>query len=400
MVKTQALAVVAIVAVACGTAPAIEGTISDDAILVSTTSGIDAVSLQTGEVQRRIAEGIVSPEADRVVSTTTDGTSTRVTTTDLAGDVLSRATVEGNMVARVATNDLVALTDRAGAGETAYLPAPKERTRLVVLDGDGTQREFRLEGNFEPEAFKLTGTELFMIEYIPAMAPDRYRVRRLKLRSGDVVPIGPLKSNAPEQMQGTGRTQVLAPAGHELYTLYTQQPDAGHAGDAHAHGISHAFVHVLNLDQAWAHCVDLPSVFASGRATASAIAVNPSGSRVFVADWTSGSVASLNPRRVRVAKTVTGLELGSEDDETFAAASSDQLYIAGNDAIVVLDASSLSIIDRWSIGAEIVGLELDDERLFVSTAESVIVLDSMNGRSIQSVPVDGTLGIEGVVLEG
>lgn len=399
MLKTKALALVAVTAVACGTAQGIEEPISSNAILVRTTRGIEAVSLGTGQVQRRIPEGIVSVGADRVVSTTTDGTSTRVTTMDLAGEVLSRATLEGNMVARVATNELVALTDRAGAGETAYLPAPKERTRVVVLDSDGTQREFELEGNFEPEAFKVSGTELFMIEYIPAMAPDRYQVRRLKLRSGAVVPIGRFKSNAPDQMQGTGRTQVLAPAGHELYTLYTQQPDAGHAGDAHAHGISHAFVHVLNLDQSWAHCVDLPSVFASGRATASAIAVNPSGSRVFVADWTSGSVASLIPRKVRVAKTVTGLELGSEDDETFAAASSDQLYIAGNDAIVVLDASTLSIIDRWSIGAEVVGLELDDERLFVSTAGSVIVLDPINGRSLQSVPVDGTLGIEGVVLD-
>ena len=397
MLKTRALALVATVAVGCGTAQGIEEPISSDAILVSTLRGIEAVSLGTGQVQRRIPEGIVSAEADRVVSTTTDGTSTRVTTMDLAGEVLSRATVEGNMLARVATDERVALTDRAGAGETAYLPAPKERTRVVVLDGDGTQREFELEGNFEPEAFKVSGTELFMIEYIPAMAPDRYRVRRLKLRSGDVVPIGRLKLNAPGQMQGTGRTQVLAPAGHELYTLYTQQPDAGHAGEAHAHGIGHAFVHVLNLDQAWAHCVDLPSVFASGHATASAIAVNPSGTRVFVADWTSGSVASLKPHKVRLATTVTGLDLGSEDDETFAAASSDRLYIAGNDSVVVLDANTLSLVDRWSVGAEIVGLELDDERLFVSTAESMIVLDLVNGRSLQSVPVDGTLGIEGVV---
>lgn len=400
MLKMKALAVVAVTAVGCGTAQGIQEPIANDAILVGTTRGIEALSLGTGEVQRRIPEGIVSAEADRVVSTTTDGTSTRVTTMDLAGEVLSRATVEGDLVARVVTDELVALTDRAGAGETAYLPAPKERTRVVVLDGDGTQREFELEGNFEPEAFKVSGTELFMIEYIPAMAPDRYQVRRLKLRSGDVVPIGRLKSSAPDQMQGTGRTQVLAPAGHELYTLYTQQPDAGHAGDAHAHGTSHAFVHVLNLDQAWAHCVDLPSVFASGRATASAIAVNPSGSRVFVADWTSGSVAAMNPRKVRLATTVTGLDLGSEDDETFAVASADHLYIAGNDSVVVLDVSTLSIVDRWSIGDEVVGIELDDERLFVSTAESMSVLDPATGRPLQVVPLDGTLGIEGVVLEG
>jgi hypothetical protein len=103
---------------------------------------------------------------------------------------------------------------------------------------------------------------------------------------------------------------------------------------------------------------------------------------------------------VRLATTVTGLDLGSEDDETFAAASSDHLYIAGNDSVVVLDANTLSLVDRWSVGAEIVGLELDDERLFVSTAESMIVLDPVTGRSLQTVPVDGTLGIEGVVLGG
>jgi hypothetical protein len=398
MFRTKVLALLAVLAVACGTAQGVERPLSGDVLLLATAQGIETLSVTTGRIDQRISEGIVGTDG-RIVSTNFDGTSTRVNVMAPTGNVLSRAEVEGDVVGEIVTDELIALVDRAGAGDTAYLSAPKAWTRIVVLDDGGRQREFTLDGNFEPEAFKVDGSELFMIEYIPAMAPDRYRVRRLKLESGAVMPIGRLKQNAPGQMQGSGRSQVMSPYEDELYTLYTQQLDAGHEGAEHEEGVAHAFVHVLNLGQGWAHCIDLPSVFASGLATASAIAVNPNGSRVFVGDWTSGAVAALNPQRVRLVKTVTGLDLGTEDDETFAQASNDRLYLAGNASVAVLDADTFRILERWSVGAEVTGIRLVEERLFVSTTDSVEVMDAASGRVLRSIPVVGATGIEGVVLD-
>lgn len=370
---------------ACGTAQGTQGTqdlpkadLGDPVLLPAAGGGLQLVSPDSGDVAQRLAGGVAAPDKATFVSATHEGAETIVTRSTAQGDIVDRYTVSRQLGVRVVSDDLVALTERTEPGTTAYLPAPKERTFIVVLAADGTSREYMLRGNFEPEAFKVDGTELFMIEYIPALAPERYQVRRLKLRNGAVKPIGRLKQSAPGQMQGTGRTQVMSPYGDELYTLYTQQLDPGHAGGdlgvAHpADGGSavatggNAFVHLLNLEGAWAHCIDLPPEFASGPATASALAVNTSGSRVYVADWTNGVVAEVNPGRVRVVRTMQ-VDFGSEDDATFAAADANHVYVAGLDQVVVLDAGSLEEIDRWTYESEVTGLSLVDDQLFVSLA--------------------------------
>jgi hypothetical protein len=381
--RTKALSLLCAGLVACGTAEGTQGThqISNaKPVVLQAAGGLALVSPETGEVAKRIAGGVASPDRASFVSATSEGAESIVTRTTPAGKVVASYTVPRRLDVRVVSDDLVALTERPvpshAHGTSPYLPEPKDRTFIVVLDADGTSREYMLGGNFEPEAFKVDNSELFMIEYIPAMAPERYQVRRLKLGSGAVKPIGRLKQGAPGQMQGTGRTQVMSPAGDELYTLYTQQLDAGHAGEEHAaeehDAKAHAFVHLLNLQGAWAHCIDLPSVFASGQATASALAVNTAGSRVYVADWTNGAVAEVNPRRVRVVKTVN-VDFGAEDDSTFAAADANHLFVAGLQEVVVLDAESLEEIDRWTYEEEITGLSVVDDRLFVSLGDGGLV---------------------------
>lgn len=393
-VRSRAGAAVCAVLTACGTAQGLTEGAGGDLLFVATTAGVSAVSAETGRVARAIPGGVAAPDLDSVVATRFDGDTTEVTRSTLEGDVVSQTSIDGDVVARLVTGEEVALTDRAGAGETAYLPAPKPRTRVVVLSGDGSQREYDLEGNFEPEAFRVNGREIFMIEYIPAMAPERYRVRRLRLRDGAVRPIGRLKFAAPGQMQGTGRTQVLAPSGDELYTLYTQQPEAGHRATDSAGG--DAFVHLLNLRQAWAHCIDLPSVFASGSASASAIAVEPSGTRLFVADWSNDAVAVVSPNKLRVIAS-GDVAFGTEDASTAADASWERLYVGGNDTIVVVDTATLEVVDRWAVGAEVNDVTLTDEILYVTTSEAVIEMDAATGRELGRVPVEGGTALQGVV---
>lgn len=391
----MALCVLGLVA-ACGVAPVGLGLETDDMLFLTTASGI---TIQPAGDGRGLAvEGAVaSPDHEVLASASSDGTETVVRRLDPSGGKLSRVVVPGELQARVVSDsgELVALTEPRVEGTAPYLPEAKADTRVVVAGADG-HREYALEGNFEPEAFKIDDRELFLIEYIPALAPERYRVRRLRLHSGKLLPIGRLKGFAPEQMQGTGRTQVYAPYGDELYTLYTQQDEAGHAVTSHDQS-AHAFVHLLNLDGSWAHCIDLPHEFASGPATASALAITHDGTRLFVVDWTSGVIAAVNPARVKVIET-NDVGLGAPDDETFAAATNELLYVGGNDEVVVVDGDDLEIVDRWRVDGEITGLGLgsDGEILYVSLPGRIAALDAATGEEIGAMPTNGAVGIDAI----
>lgn len=365
-----------------------------DLLLVTTSEGLELIST-SGEVVATIPNGVASSDSSILVSSEARDGTTVLRRFDRAGRVLTKATVSGRFAPLVISpsGDLVAIGEAATPASSPYLPAGRTTTNLGVVDAGGRTRAFHLRGNFEPEAFSTADDELYLIEYVPAAAPTRYRVRRLLLDSGRVRPIGRLKTAAPGQMQGTGRTQVYSPYRAELYTLYTQQKDAGHDGQGVFEG-DHAFVHLLNLDEGWTHCIDLPETFGSGRATASAIAVTSGGTHLFVADWTSGVVADAEPAKLRVVRSAA-VDFGAPDGETFARATATRLYVAGGSDVVALDAADLEISARWSAGEEIRGLALseDQRRLYVALAGRILVLDASNGDALDEIDVPEATGI-------
>lgn len=340
-----------------------------------------------------------------ILTASPSGTETRVSVLDPRDGAKRMETpVPGTLELTVASSsgELVALATPRAEGATPWLPDGRAVTDVAVLNPrTGKREDFKLEGNFEPEAFSSDSRELFMIEYIPALEPDRYRVRRLKLSNGNVVPIGRLKQAAPGQMRGTGRMQVMAPDASQLYTLYTRQgPNYAHgAPQEHRDGMVHAFVHVLDLTDRWAHCIDLPMPFGQGSATASAIAMSPAGGPLYVTDWSSGAVAKIAPDKVKVGQ-VTRLTFGAPDDETFAQSGlvNGRLFVAGNDEIVVLDGESLGEIDRWALEAEVTGLFLtaDESRLFVSLGDRIAELDPVTGDERASFPMENAGSILGL----
>jgi hypothetical protein len=390
---------VALALASCGVAEGLQPPRREGTVYVRTQEGIQVLSAATGHYTRTIPNAVASFDFEVLASTTTSDGQTTVTRVTADGDELGRALVRGELTTRVvsASGRMVALGEDE-AGGSLYLPAPRARTRVVVVDGRDRAHEYDLKGNFEPEAFKVNDRELFMIEYVPALAPERYQVRRLKLASGSVVPIGRLKIAAPEQMNGTGRNQAYSPGGDELYTLYTQQGEAGHAPEEHA-GADHAFVHVLNLSHSWAHCIDLPHEFSAGDATASAVAVDESGSRLYVIDWTNGAVAAINPQRLRVIRTVP-IDFGSADEQTFAVATEDRLIVGGKDTIVVIDTEDMSELERWTVPGEVTGLQLDeDERLFVSTHGARVRAFELTGDELFDVEALGAHGLAHVLSD-
>ena len=409
--RARQLALCLIVSVGAACAPAASeeteaGGPPSELLYVQADRYVSAVDAATGSLVMSSSELAIPHDWSSVFTASRGATATTISDLDPT-EAAKRGAVEvpGDMELTVASDDgeHVALATPRGEGATPWLPDGRAVTGVAVLSPrTGERQDFNLKGNFEPEAFSTDGQELFMIEYIPAIAPDRYRVRRLKLKNGKVAPIGRLKLAAPDQMRGTGRMQVMAPDGSQLYTLYTRQgPNYAHgAPEENREGMVHAFVHLLDLTDRWAHCIDLPMPFGKTSATASAIAMSPSGGPLYVTDWTSGAVAKVSTEKVRVGEVIR-LDFGAPDEETFAQAGfvSQRLYVAGNDEVVVLDGDSLAVLDRWSLDGEVTGLLLtaDEDRLYVSLGDRIVHLDPMTGGERASFPMARAGGILGLV---
>src|SRR5207247_11381997 len=139
-------------------------------------------------------------------------------------------------------------------------PVPRSSHRIGVAEPRGWLKplSFDLTWNYEPEAFSTDGSTLFMIQYLPPTAPEAYRVTSLDLAKGVVSPVFGRYKEPTERMPGVRLEQILSPDGSKLYTLYTSQPSAyetRYGGNAAA-STPVTFVHILNLKEHWAYCLE------------------------------------------------------------------------------------------------------------------------------------------------
>jgi hypothetical protein len=359
-----------------------------DRLLVHTRSGLEVVDAASKTIITRAPRSVVSPDASRLFSVSGRGDAARVATLDsTTGRELAAAAAPGGLRPGVASADgaLLAFAPPHEEGVTPWLPRGKRRTRIAVVGTDGSREPatYDLKGNFELEGFSTSGSQLFLLEYMPAMNPTHYELRRLLLDSGKVRQISGRKQNAPGRMRGTGRIAAFSPSGHELYTLYTQQgPNYAHGSPTHEPGRSYAFVHLLNLEGGWTHCIDLRAPFGTGRVTTHAMALSPDGDRLFVADPSSGGLAVISPRETKVLKSVTlDLRAMTKGRASAAAGRDGTLYLAGGKQILVIDGGTLEIRDRWRTGGNVTGIALgsDGRQLYASMWGKVVVFDATEG---------------------
>jgi hypothetical protein len=144
----------------------------------------------------------------------------------------------------------VALTDRP-SGYDASQQRPS--TELVVFDAraGAEVRRIALRGDLQPEAFSVDGTLVFALDY----RGDHYRVQTITLASGERSDTSNRdKTLQREDMNGTSVRGVLN-ADHTLLATLYRNP--GNADEP-------AFVHILDLEHAWAYCADLPQPFGTG----------------------------------------------------------------------------------------------------------------------------------------
>ena len=340
-----------------------------------------------------------SPEGDTTLLRTFDGRT---------GRQMSTARVDGALEVRVASASgrAVALMDPLPPGTEAWTPVPRARTTVVVVDPSGSRqpRVYRLDGNFEPEAFSTDDSRLFMIQYLPPMAPGVYRVTELDLATGTVTPVPGHFTSPSERMPGTRLSQTAGADGRHLYTLYTSEPPsyANRYGTAPTVAQAVSFIHVLNMEEGWAHCAGLPRELWDRPPGSQAIVTSRDGDRLYTVDGQLGLVSVMDLRRLGTVRTQE-VELSSRGKGISVAISGDgeRLFLAsrsGAPVIDVVDTASLDVVKRWPMPRHVVGMSVsgDGKRLHLATRDGISVVDASTGRHLTSFPLPRSGGVTGI----
>jgi hypothetical protein len=345
----------------------------------------------------------VRPDGGLAYAVTPDpaGGSSLVRIDPADGVPIRSGTLGGGWVPRAVSADGRACA--LGRHQPSARPAGRDRTALLVTTGD-RQRRYDLGGVVEPDAFTHDGAGLFVLEWLPPEAPDRYRVRLLDLASGRVEPLltrakASVPAGAEEEMRGDGRHAVLSPDRQLLYTLYTHQPGHRHTRDllAGRPGGVHAFVHVLHLTERWAYCLDLPHPFGTGPADGHAVAVSADGRRLAVVDATSGALAYADTGALRIER-VDRVPAGRGPAGLALAADGRRAFVGAGATVTVLDGGTGAVTARWGVPGPVRGLGLspDTARVYAGGTDEVVWLDSGTGAVQGRVPVEGLTALRHV----
>ena len=405
-----ALSVAALGAAAC-THDAQDGSASQpvppETLLLGTEAGPLVVQVPSGSVLFDRPGTVASLGGSWLLSATPSAGSTLLSIVDGAdAEAASTVRLDGTLDVRVVAESggAVALMDPLPEGWDPEVPLPRSRTPIVVADPTGATetRTYDLRGNFEPEAFSTDDRRLFLIQHLPAEAPTVYRVTVLNLRTGRVVPVfGPFKGPA-ERMPGIRLQQVLSPNADQLYTLYSSaRPGYAPHHAPVPNGATVSFVHVLSLQDGWAHCVGLPEELWDRPASEQAMATSPNGRLLYIADPTLGLVtvmdtASLEIRTYPIDLSVSGVR------RTSAVVSGDgsALFVATageHGGVTRIDTDTFEVLRTWATDdVSGLGLSADGERLYVAFDDRVEVMDARTGSELAGVAVASPAPIERV----
>ncbi|WP_433825705.1 YncE family protein [Actinoplanes sp. CA-015351] len=296
------------------------------------------------------------------------------------------------------------------------IPAGRDWSPILIA-APGGPRKFRLPGVIEPDAFTSDASGLFVLEWLPATAPDHYRVRLLDLNSGELHPLNtrdktPVPPGAEEEMRGEGRQAVLSADGAMLFTLYTHQPGHAHTRDllSGRPGNAHAFVHVLHLTDGWAYCLDLPHPFGTSAPQAHALAAD--ARHIAVADLGAGKIAYADPSTLTITRVLDVPPAASAFSKppsasafsrppaasafskppaasAFLKLTATHAFVGGGDTVTALDRSTDAVTASRSLPGPLRGLALtpDGLRLHAATADQVHCLKTPSGTPTGTTPI-------------
>ncbi len=258
-----------------------------------------------------IDNATVSPDGRAIFATEpTPGDNTTVRQVDVDnGETVAEVELDGQRrIAVVAphANAVALVPPGTISTEELYEPVPRSTTELDILfTDDRPAKSFALAGNFEPETFNRDATVLYLLEFFPAEAPDRYFVRQLDIESGEITEVYSPNVELSPEMRGKARAQVLAPDFSFMYTLYTLEPDAKPLTDPTAQGDQNrwAFIHVLSLEEDWSFCIFLPVPIGTTAQVELSMAISPDGQFVYVVDRFTQTIAVVHTATNQVVNT-------------------------------------------------------------------------------------------------
>jgi len=224
-----------------------------------------------------------------------------------------------------------------------------------------------LEGNLVPEAFSVDGRYLFVLDYVPAAAPDHYEVRKIDLVIGGTksdVGGRPKEVVEDEQMQGNVRTSLYSPNREMIFTLYSEYGEQGHA-----------FIHALNLNEKWSYCIDLPDSghFGDGQST---LTMSSDNKLYVIGD--SGQIAQVDAQAygLAVERTVQLPAATPAKDRSTAAVEGNRLIVGHDERVFFVDRATLRLDNTMTMGSAVVGLTADGRgRIGIATTKAIDVLD-------------------------
>lgn len=363
----------------------------DSAVLLGSTAGVTSLDPRDGRVLFD-AQGVPTlGDWSMIFRTTLSEESTILEARHSAsGEAGSTVEIPGALSVRVASRDgsRVALMRPLPAGATPWVPEPRASTLIVVADPTGGSEpiRFQLKGNFEPEAFSTDATKLYLISFVPPRAPVAYRVTQLDLGTGKVSPVTAGKGVA-ETMSGTRLEQLAAADGSFLFTLYTTQP-AKYAEIRAAHGNPVAFVHTLNLDEGWAHCIGLPKELWGGDPADQAMAINPDGRSLYVVDTARDVIAVVSIDLDTWGEMRTeAVDFGPANaGETQAAVASDgTLFVSSGSRVIKVDTATFERVGQWKTSDSVLALGFGEDELFVLEPGTIEVVDPSTDRRIRAI---------------
>ena len=197
--------------------------------------------------------------------------------------VIPGVTVDGD-TSGLAQNErsLVLIRPRAGF--------PQRQVLLAVLSPETLQvrRNIRLQGDFSFDAISPDGRIAYLVQYTDPRNPSDYRLRRLRLSDGRLLPGSLLPENDPEEeMRGLPMSRVAGPGGSWQYTLYD-------GGTVYRYGKpGEPFVHALDTVGERTLCIDLDWI-RPGRVDRIDLRMSADGSEVEVVDPIEGVVGRID----------------------------------------------------------------------------------------------------------
>ena len=328
-----------------------------------TPDGLLTIDLGTGK--STFLDGLVNADWTRIASVN-KGVA-KVVDAVSGAEVRTVNVPEGLHVAAISANgNLVAYSDAPDYGLRG-LPRGRATTRVAVVSANSTAppKVLDLTGNLIPEAFSTDGRALFVLDYVPAAAPDHYEVRMIDVATGAKADVGSrLKEPPAVQMQGNVRTSLYSPNRQMLFTLYAKYGEEGKA-----------FIHALNLQEKWSYCIELPNSgrFGDGQAT---LTMSSDNKLYVLGD--SGQIAQVDaqPNGLTVERSVQLPAASPAKNRPTAAVDGNRLIVGHDDRVFFVDRASLRVDKTITMTSPVVGLTGDGRgRVGIATAAAIDILE-------------------------